>query len=96
MITPEDEEPLHLPHAKFRALLDQEYSWPTDYYFKFIVPVTEVDALQALLNTTARIKVRLSRNNRYASVSAHMKMSSSQEVVYVYEKVAEIEGLIAL
>ena len=93
---PEDSTSAPLPHAKFRALLDEEYIWPTDYHFKFIVPVAQVDALQALLNTTARIKVRLSRNNRYASVSAHMKMSSSQEVVYVYEKVGEIEGLIAL
>jgi hypothetical protein len=96
MMTPEDIAPTPLPHAKFRALLDEEYAWPTDYHFKFIVPVGQIDALQQLLNTTARIEVRLSRNNRYASVSVRMKMSSSQEVIYVYEKVGGLEGLIAL
>lgn len=83
-------------HAKFKALLEEEYIWPADFHFKFIVPVAQVDALQGLLNTTARIEVRLSRNNRYASISARMKMASSDEVVYVYEKVSEIEGIIAL
>ncbi|MGE3727756.1 MAG: DUF493 domain-containing protein [Candidatus Sericytochromatia bacterium] len=85
-----------VPHWKFKALLEEEYVWPTDFHFKFIVPVAQVDALQGLLNTTARIVVKLSRNNRYASVSARMKMSSSDEVVYVYELVSGIEGIIAL
>jgi uncharacterized protein len=83
-------------HQKFRALLEEEYVWPADFHFKFIVPVGQVDALQSLLNTTARVNVRLSRNNRYASVSARMKMASSDEVIYVYEKVGSIEGIIAL
>lgn len=83
-------------HAKFKALLEEQYIWPADFHFKFIVPVAQVDALQRLLNTTARIEVHLSRNNRYASISTRMKMASSEEVVYVYEKVRAIEGIIAL
>lgn len=83
-------------YVKFKALLEEQYIWPADFHFKFIVPVAQVDALQALLNATPRVEVRLSRHNRYASVSVWMKMASSEEVIYVYEKVKAVEGLIAL
>ena len=31
---------------KFRELLNQEYSWPTKYTFKFIVPASEEKAIE--------------------------------------------------
>lgn len=82
-------------HEKFKALLEEEYVFPTEFQFTFIVPTEEVKTVQDLLNN-AKIRLRASRNNRYTSVSAWMKLSSSEEVVYVYERMRGIPGIIAL
>ena len=80
---------------QFKALLDEEYDWPADFHFKFIVPTEQVAALTELLKTD-RIKLKASRNNRYTSVNAWMKLSSSDEVIYVYDRIEQIPGIIAL
>lgn len=82
-------------HEKFKALLEEEYIFPTEFHFTFIVPTEQVETVQELLNAS-RIKLKASRNNRYTSVNAWMKLSSSEEVVYVYEKMRGIPGIIAL
>ncbi|MBF2054734.1 MAG: DUF493 family protein [Candidatus Sericytochromatia bacterium] len=82
-------------HEKFKALLEENYVWPAEFHFKFIVPTEQIEALKALLNTD-KIELRPSRNQTYTSVNAWMKLASSDEVVYVYEKVKDIKGLIAL
>lgn len=80
---------------KFKELLDVEYDWPAEFHFKFIVPTEQVAALTELLQTD-RIKLKASRNNRYTSINAWMKLSSSDEVIYVYDRVEQIPGIIAL
>lgn len=80
---------------KFKALLEEEYIFPTEFYFNFIVPTDQVETVQDLLGTD-RVQLTPSRNNRYTSVKAWMKLSSSEEVVYVYEKMRNIPGIIAL
>lgn len=80
---------------EFKVLLDEEYQWPADFHFKFIVPTEQVAALLELLETD-RIKLKASRNNRYTSINAWMKLSSSDEVIYVYDRVQQIPGIIAL
>ncbi len=80
---------------KFKALLEEEYIFPTEFYFNFIVPTDQVETVQDLLGTD-RVQLTPSRNNRYTSVKAWMKLSSSEEVVYVYEKMRGIPGIIAL
>jgi len=80
---------------QFKALLDEEYDWPADFHFKFIVPTEQVAALTELLKTD-RIKLKASRNNRYTSINAWMKLSSSDEVIYVYDRIEQIPGIIAL
>lgn len=80
---------------KFKALLDEEYVWPAEFHFKFIVPTEQVQHLTDLLNTD-RLEYKHSRNKKYTSVNAWMKLASADEVIYVYERVQEIPGLIAL
>lgn len=80
---------------EFKVLLDEEYQWPADFHFKFIVPTEQVAALLELLETD-RIKLKASRNNRYTSINAWMKLSSSDEVIYVYDRVQQIPGIISL
>lgn len=82
-------------NTRFKALLDENYIWPAEFPFKFIVFPHQVDELKGLLND-AEITIRESKNGKYVSVSTSMKMSSSDEVIYIYEKVKIVDGLIAL
>lgn len=80
---------------EFRAILDQEHQWPGWYLFKFIVPRGKEDQVTALL-PDAQTSIKASSKGKYRSVTAKMMMLSSQEVVDIYEKVGQIEGVIAL
>jgi putative lipoic acid-binding regulatory protein len=80
---------------KFKALLDESYVWPAHFPFKFIIAPHYVDELKELLND-AELSLRHSKNGKYVSVSAEMKLSSSEEVIYIYEKVSQIKDIIAL
>ena len=34
---------------KFKHLLDNSYSWPAEYIFRFIIPFTELSELERIL-----------------------------------------------
>jgi putative lipoic acid-binding regulatory protein len=80
---------------RFKALLEEQYVWPTEFVFKFIVPAAQVEELTQILNTD-HIEVRPSRGMKFVSITAKIKVSSSDEVVFVYNKVQTIKGIIAL
>jgi hypothetical protein len=42
------------------------------------------------------VKVRASSKGNYMSVTAHINVESSEEVVAVYEEASDIEGVISL
>jgi uncharacterized protein len=78
----------------FRDSLNK-LEWPALFPFKFIVPIGKLDELLGkfqLLET----QIRLSKNGRYASLSATPFLLNADKVVEVYEEVAKIEGVISL
>jgi hypothetical protein len=79
----------------FRVKLDEHYSWPALYIFKFIVPAGKEGDLKNLfpLHTSSD---KQSTQGKYVSVTYKMMMPSSESVIEVYEKASAIEGLIAL
>jgi len=79
----------------FRDKLDKHYAWPSVYLFKFIVPTGKEDDVKKLfpLHNTSE---KRSKNEKYTSISVQMMMPSSDAVINVYIRAAEIEGLIAL
>ena len=79
----------------FREKLDQHYSWPTLYMFKFIVPKGKEQEVKQLF-PNHEVKEKLSKNGNYASLTIQMMAPSSNSVIDVYLKTSEIEGLIAL
>ena len=80
---------------KFKELLDQEHDFPTQYTFKFIVPHTQQKAVESLF-PNEEINLKSSRKGNYISLSVTMTMESSDLVIAIYEKAAEIHGLISL
>lgn len=79
----------------FRQLLDDQNDWPAEYLFKFIVPRDGVEKIKKVFGAQP-VTVRASTKGNYASVTARIEMSSSDEVVAIYEAAAEVEGVVSL
>lgn len=84
-----------MDRERFRELLDKEHAWPTDYTFKFIVPEAQLEQVVALLPAVTPT-IRPSKKAAYVAVTFVAKMTSSLEVLEVYERAGNIDKLIAL
>jgi hypothetical protein len=80
---------------RFRELLDDQNDWPTRYTFKFIAPSSHVDELKAVFDDHP-VRVRESSKGNYMSVTAHIRMASSDEVIEIYKEASQIEKVISL
>jgi putative lipoic acid-binding regulatory protein len=81
--------------TKFKALLDEQVTWPDYYSFKFIVKTDRKTHVTALLEEH-EITEKHSRNGKFVSINSKKMMQSSDEVVAVYHKLSTIEGVITL
>jgi hypothetical protein len=79
----------------FREKLDQHYTWPSLYVFKFIVPTGKEDEVKQLFpfHTTTE---RLSRQGNYKSLTAQLVMPSGDSVIEIYLQASKIDGIVAL
>lgn len=80
---------------EFKESLDQEHQWPTWYLFKFIAP-SSLEAKVVALFPKGTVSVKASSKGRYKSISSKMMMESSEQVMRIYEKVYQLDGVIAL
>lgn len=81
--------------GQFKDLLDQEYNWPCQYMFKFIVPQEKKEEVSALFPEQS-LSFRHSSRGSYTSVTATIEAASSEIVIATYEKASMIKGLMAL
>lgn len=79
----------------FRESLEQHYSWPALYTFKFIVPRGKEEELRVLF-PRHEISEKESAGGKYVSLTIRMMVNSSEAVILVYERVQNIEGIISL
>ena len=80
---------------RFKELLDDQNDWPTRYTFKFIAPSDSLARLKKVFGDHP-VRVRESSKGNYKSVTAHLQVSSSEEVVEIYEEASSIDGVISL
>lgn len=80
---------------KLKLLLDESYEWPCEYLFKFIVPIDQLPHIVIILNGF-HIVEKPSAGGKYISVSAKKVLTSSEEVLKIYESVKVIKGIISL
>jgi hypothetical protein len=81
--------------SKFKALLDEQITWPDYYTFKFITKTEKKDQLTSYLSEH-KITEKLSKNGKYTSVSSRKIMNSSDEVIEIYQTLSKVEGVITL
>lgn len=79
----------------FREKLDQTYSWPALYMFKFIVPSEKKEELKALFPNHS-VTERPSSKGTYISVTIEMMLPSSQAVIDVYVRAYTVKGILSL
>jgi hypothetical protein len=79
----------------FRERLEKAYIWPALYVFKFIVPVGQTAAVR-LLFPMHQPEEKASGKGNYTSLTYRMMMPGSDAIIEVYQRVKNIEGLIAL
>tara|TARA_Y100001970_G_C14122875_1_gene797309 strand:- start:862 stop:1119 length:258 start_codon:yes stop_codon:yes gene_type:complete len=79
----------------FKAALEEEYSFPTEYVFKFIIKSSSKQDVIDLL-PDAMIKEKKSTKGKYVSITLTQFVKNSSEIVYIYEKASKIKGVISL
>ena len=81
--------------SRLQAKLDEFYTFPCPYVFKFIAPMARIDELTSLFQGRP-FTTRYSKNARYVSFTAEWEVSSGEEVVSFYREAGKIKGVIAL
>jgi uncharacterized protein len=85
---------------KFMADMKANYTFPTTYTYKFIVPTLGVskETLLQIFSALpdANISQRESSNAKYCSISISVIHDDVEEIVAQYKKAEGIEGLISL
>lgn len=95
---PGGEEPIEDSEAwweRFRSLLDDQNEWPSVYVFKFIVPAERLDDMKDVFEGHP-VRERASSKGTYVSVTARIRVESSDEVVAYYTEAGKVEGVMAL
>jgi hypothetical protein len=93
---PERNIPLKDPTLlRLQAKLDEFYTYPCLYVFKFIAPMARVDELAELFEGRP-YSTRYSKNAKYVSFTAEWEVASSEEVISYYRRAGKIPGVISL
>lgn len=80
---------------KLKLVMDETVSFPTEYLFKFIVPVSEVHQVVLILQGLD-IDERASANGKYISVSGKGIFHNSDQIITIYQRASVIPGIISL
>jgi hypothetical protein len=75
--------------------LDTVHTWPSNYLFKFIVPLHKKGELMNVL-PTGLIEEKLSRTGKYISISLNTRIEASDDIIAVYQRASLIEGIVSL
>ncbi|MCK9413621.1 MAG: hypothetical protein M0Q53_15080 [Prolixibacteraceae bacterium] len=85
-----------LEYAK--TILWAQQQRPGIYFFKFIVPndKEKLELVKKLFLHEDQITYRTSKDIRFIAISCKQEMKNPDEVLAIYEKAREIEGVISL
>lgn len=87
--------PLEKKLHELKLVMDETVTFPTEYQFKFIVPVSEVHQIMFILQGM-ELSQHPSSTGKYISVNAKHVMNTSDEIILIYQRAAVIKGIISL
>ena len=79
----------------FKNTLEEEYQFPAEYKFKFIVASESISKVLDLIPNSDYSK-RESKSYKYTSITITKMMNNADEILYIYEKASKIDGIISL
>lgn len=79
----------------FKEKLESVHTFPTLYMFKFIVPHAQIDKVKAIL-PKHDMELKESKGGKYISATIRVMAGSSDQVIDIYKKAKDIEGIVAL
>lgn len=86
-------------YERFHKQLKESQNWPGLYMFKFILKSESnlIDKLKDLFNNpTEGVSLVNSSKKKFKSLTITIEMQSPQEVISIYKKVSDFEGVIIL
>ena len=86
-------------YDKFQKQLEASQKWPGLYMFKFIVKSKsgQLEKLKEIFdNSSDGMSLANSSKNRFQSLTVTKKMKSPLEVIEIYKKAGQIEGVMIL
>jgi uncharacterized protein len=81
--------------ASFKEKLESSGEFPMLYMFKFIVPTGKETEVAALFPKN-EILLKASSGGKYVSATIQAMMDSADQIIEIYVRAAEIEGVISL
>ena len=83
-------------YNNLKKKLEETVRFPSQYVYKFIVPAESLSVIKKEIGTEKGLVIKNSKTNKYNSVSLKKIVTSSDEVVKQYQKLAHIRGIIML
>jgi putative lipoic acid-binding regulatory protein len=81
--------------SQLKLVLDETVKFPSEYLFKFIVPLEEIHQILFIMQGM-EIEQKASSSGKYISVSGKMIMNTSEDIILVYKRASVIKGIISL
>ena len=84
--------------GSLRTLLDKEHTWPSYFTFKFIYKSDSLilDQLEALFPKESERIIKHSNKNKFESLTVKHLSNNADEILNLYQKASDIEGVITL
>lgn len=84
--------------GELRKKLDETQSYPSVYMFKFIMEADnrKIALVENLFSENAEIYTKESGKGNYISITVKEVMMSTEEIIGIYEKAADIKGVMFL
>lgn len=88
----------HFDFSDFSKKLEGALTFPTVYMFKFIVKSEhrKIALIENIFDEEAEIHTKESSGGKYISITARQVVMSVEEIISVYKKANEIEGVMWL
>jgi len=83
--------------ARFDILKErlEQLEWPSVYMFKFIVPVDKEGEVARIFGDE-KVSYKYSEKGKFVSLTSKILIYTEGDVIDIYKKAAQIEGVIAL
>jgi|TARA_B110000285_G_scaffold47856_1_gene54081 putative lipoic acid-binding regulatory protein len=86
-------------YSRFHDQLLESQAWPGTYMFKFVIKSESLtlDKLKSYFdNKKAKFSEKLSSKKNFTSLTIKVKMVNAHEVISIYKKASQLEGIMAL